>query len=94
MKQCHDMRKILQETGNGARTIVLQNELVLDNLRRKNFELYSKLNVFSLKPKKGAPVTIIQAEDVDAYKSLTTVVEKYMVLGPNGQLLLPSSAVV
>ena len=88
------MRRILKETDNGARTIVLRNELVLENLRRKNFELYSRLSVFSLKPTKGAPVTIIQAEDVETYKNLTTVVEQYMVLGPNGQFLSPSSATV
>lgn len=88
------MSEVLKRTSNGKRTIVLRNELVLENLRRKNFELYSKLNVLSLKPKKGAPVTIIQAEDVDAYQSLTKVVEGYMILGSNGQLLPPSPAAV
>ena len=92
MKQCNDMNEVLKRTSNGEMTIVLQNELALENLRRKNFEIYSKLNVLSLKPKKGAPVTIIQAEDVATYISLTRKVKQYMVLGPNGQFLPPTPA--
>jgi hypothetical protein len=92
MKTYNDIDDILRQTNNGHLTIVAEDGRVIKNIRTKHSDVFQKLNVFFLKPKKGAPVTVIQADSVPTYLALTAMVQKYQVLGPKGQFLSPIPA--
>lgn len=92
-KTYNSMKEVLQCTNNGKMTVALKNERDVDNLRKKYFSIYSKLNVCSLKPPKGAPITFIQAKDIETYMSLIENIERYELLGERGQLLPPAQAI-
>ncbi len=85
------MRQVLEKTSDGHLTIALDNEGDVKNIKAKGLDIYQKLNILSLKPKRGAPTTFIQADDVQTYLALIEMVSSYKILGAKGRLLDPSS---
>jgi hypothetical protein len=87
-----NIRQVLERTNEGHLTIALNNEEDVRHVREKGFDIYSKLNILSLKPKRGAPTTFIQADDVQTYLALIEMVKSYKILGAKGRLSPPSSS--
>jgi hypothetical protein len=90
MQTVNEIDEVLRLTNYGELTIVVNNETTVDKIRKKHFDIVPDLRIISMKPKRGSPVTFIQATNIRTYRRLTGLVgPNYCVLGYNGKFLPP-----